>query len=636
MNMSLSHPKKRIILFFLVIIFFIELMRTAWITDDAIITLRTVLNFINGYGAVFNIGERVQAYTHPLWFLLISIVSIVIKNVFIATLFLCFITTLCTLFIWFNKLATNILASLIAMEVLIFSKAFVDFSTSGLENPLSHLLLVIAIIFVLKLKENYQPLTWYSYLSVCSCIYLTRPDLVLIFVPLTVAIFIQYRINYKSLLKVCFLAVIPTIVWSLFAVLYYGTPFPNTAYAKLGAGIGVGERIHQGIVYFLVSFRQDPITLSFILLGMLCSITQAKYYKLLTLGVMLYLCYIVSIGGDFMAGRFFTIPLLICLILITITHLPNLVYIILALLACKIGLDNSQNTLFSNKNYQNSTISKSGIADERGIYFQSLGLISNNQSIIHWNVPKWQMSSVRKVKVACGLLGIEGLKGGPDLYIIDQCALSDPLLARLPAKSLNNWRIGHLYRQLPDGYFESVVTQKNLVVDPEIKELYSRIKLITQGELFSFSRLRAIFDMNIKGVGKMLTHVYKDQFITYNPVVKDDKQFDSKAFKLDTPLQSPDNLFFMDKLLIKLAPPRSIKSLDLTLSYFKNGYRVDYLTNNHIVYTTLAKPPIIANTPLLYFKLDIIPSLENIDEILISSIDEEFKSGHYFGNIKIN
>ncbi len=42
-------------------------------SDDAYITLRTVDNFINGYGLTWNISERVQAYTHPLWMFLLSI-----------------------------------------------------------------------------------------------------------------------------------------------------------------------------------------------------------------------------------------------------------------------------------------------------------------------------------------------------------------------------------------------------------------------------------------------------------------------------------------------------------------------------------------------------------------------------------
>ncbi len=51
----------------------------AWVSEDAFITLRYVNNMLHGFGPVFNVGERVQGYTHPLWFLLL-VVSFAIKR----------------------------------------------------------------------------------------------------------------------------------------------------------------------------------------------------------------------------------------------------------------------------------------------------------------------------------------------------------------------------------------------------------------------------------------------------------------------------------------------------------------------------------------------------------------------------
>ena len=44
------------------------LLTNAWLCDDAYITYRSIDNFVSGYGPVWNSGERVQSYTHPLWF----------------------------------------------------------------------------------------------------------------------------------------------------------------------------------------------------------------------------------------------------------------------------------------------------------------------------------------------------------------------------------------------------------------------------------------------------------------------------------------------------------------------------------------------------------------------------------------
>lgn len=48
----------------------IAAIRVAWVSDDALITLRTALNMTHNWGPGFNATESVQAYTHPLWFLL--------------------------------------------------------------------------------------------------------------------------------------------------------------------------------------------------------------------------------------------------------------------------------------------------------------------------------------------------------------------------------------------------------------------------------------------------------------------------------------------------------------------------------------------------------------------------------------
>ena len=39
------------------------------LTIDALITFRVIDNFVHGYGLRWNIAERVQAYTNPLWML---------------------------------------------------------------------------------------------------------------------------------------------------------------------------------------------------------------------------------------------------------------------------------------------------------------------------------------------------------------------------------------------------------------------------------------------------------------------------------------------------------------------------------------------------------------------------------------
>lgn len=63
-------------------VLFVRILAYSWVTDDAFITFRSVMNFVDGYGPVFNVGERVQSFTHPLWFLLLSFGGLLDVNLY--------------------------------------------------------------------------------------------------------------------------------------------------------------------------------------------------------------------------------------------------------------------------------------------------------------------------------------------------------------------------------------------------------------------------------------------------------------------------------------------------------------------------------------------------------------------------
>src|SRR5262245_6422538 len=68
----------------LALMFLAVLVRTAWISDDAAITLRTVLNVTHGFGLTYNVAERVQTFTHPLWLGLLTAGYLVVRNVYVS------------------------------------------------------------------------------------------------------------------------------------------------------------------------------------------------------------------------------------------------------------------------------------------------------------------------------------------------------------------------------------------------------------------------------------------------------------------------------------------------------------------------------------------------------------------------
>ena len=155
-HLSLKQDKPDLRLLYLFIIpFSLVFFNAAWVAEDAFITFRAVDNLLNGYGPVWNVGERVQVYTHPLWYILLSIGIGIFKQgywVAIGLSYICFVS-LWFILVRFIKDVGVSYRSLLVLLVLLLSRAFMDFSSSGLENPLVHLLLAIYVaIYVSNLE----------------------------------------------------------------------------------------------------------------------------------------------------------------------------------------------------------------------------------------------------------------------------------------------------------------------------------------------------------------------------------------------------------------------------------------------------------------------------------------------------
>jgi arabinofuranosyltransferase len=107
------------------------------------------------------------------------------------------------------------------------------------------------------------------------------------------------------------LGVLPFLAWSLFALVYYGSAVPNTAYAKLAHGTSRTEVIAQGVSYLWTTVTFDPPGTALAVLGIAAALRDGRRVMLACgVSVLLYVAYVVSVGGDFMAGRF-TTPVLV-------------------------------------------------------------------------------------------------------------------------------------------------------------------------------------------------------------------------------------------------------------------------------------------------------------------------------------
>lgn len=473
--------------------YFVIVVRTAWIGDDTVITLRTVLNFVNGFGPVFNVGERVQAYTHPVWFFLIAAATKVLGNVFYAAYAVSIVTTVGCFWLLITRLVPDRKMALLVTAACVTSKSFVDYSASGLENPMSHLLVISAVLFGRRALEDSASLTAFG-LS-CATIFLNRPDVLLVVFPLGLFVLVRsMKFGYRPLLKAAFLSAVPVVLWLSFSVFYYGLPVPNTALAKLGAGLTLGERAHQGAIYFVHTVMRDPVTVLVIVFALLTAVFAKPFVRALACGVSLYLVYIFYIGGDFMEGRFFSVPFFVSLIILCLTPLSKRIVTAVLVALCALSVTTVHANVIAGSKYENRVIYVSGIADERGYYYHDYGLLPV-MSRGGLSYPEWELGE-RKTMSTCGFLGSIALLGGPSMHLVDQCALADPLLSRLPAVTSEDLRVGHYLRVIPDGYLESQFLERNLLADSELGQYWESIRLVTSGSLTNGDRLRAIWDLN--------------------------------------------------------------------------------------------------------------------------------------------
>lgn len=499
-------------------------LRTAWLCDDAFIMLRTVDNFVHGYGLRWNVEERVQSFTCPLWTLLLSCVYFVTREPYYTTLALSLALSLAAVGLTLWRAASRVML-LFAAAALAGSKAFTDFSTSGLENPLTHALL--ALFFCLYLSPKPPSPRRLLWLALCAAlIAVNRLDALLLVAPALAEAFLAIG-SWRTGLKMIALGMTPLVLWESFSLIYYGFPFPNTAYAKLNNAIAWRELALGGLRYFADTTRADYVTLPVMALAVVVAfIHRQRRFAIIATGMALYLIYVVKIGGDFMIGRFLSSPFLLAVILIVAavkaqSRASAVTWLLVCGAVLAASLVNAKSPMRSGSEYgadANWGKHIQGAVDERAFYYGATGLFSatrghaDQTAFGTWKATGEDLRNEAAkeggpicAKVAT--VGICGFTAGPNVYLVDRLALCDPLLARIRPAPVKQWRIGHFTRPLPDGYFDTIVSGTNQIRDPELADYYTKLCLITRGDLFSGERLSTIIDMNLGNYDHLLESI---------------------------------------------------------------------------------------------------------------------------------
>jgi len=497
--------------------FFLIVVLLAWQSDDAYHGYVMSRNLAEGYGLVYNVGERATASTCPLFTLIIAVFYFITREMYFTSLFVCAVFSTAAYVILVYKFCRTKEQVIISFITLTGSQAFMSYTTSGLENSLLFLLSAVFLKLIDK-KETFDGKTMFFLALTISLLAMARMDSVLVFVPVIVWIYLfrREKVSFVKAVGIGILGLLPFILWEVFATFYFGFPFPNPAYVKLGTSIAMSEYIKRGILYTVYTGLYDTVVIAIPFVTVLLALfTKKLKYMLTAAGVALYGVYIIRIGGDFMMGRHFTniffvsTALAVMMINDTTIDMKKLPVIrrlfygtafAAIIFAATFGRTNGSQYLSGHKY-------SSQISDEREYYYGTTGLYNNVVSLIKtgrlcvsdtWNddAPEDLRSRGYNGGIIDNAAGIL-VYYNPDLYLNDTYSLGDPFLSKLPAEYDPNWRVGHLRREVPHGYRASIWFNENRIDDDDLYEYYDKIRLITRGGLFNKDRIRTIIDMNL-------------------------------------------------------------------------------------------------------------------------------------------
>jgi arabinofuranosyltransferase len=378
----------------------------------------------------------------------------------------------------------------VVAAVLLSSRAFVDYSTSGLGGALTNVLLVAACATFLW-REDRRRIAVLAVLT--GLLGVNRIDTVVLSAPLLLAALFEERSPRAALTAL--LGLIPLYLWLGFAWFYYGFPLPNTAYAKaLGTGIPKGRVVSQGLVYLRESLLEDRVTLPVLMASLLWALVARKRRGLVVAGaISAHLVYVVWIGGDFMSGRFLVPPLVVAAVLLAWSNPVTSPRAGLGLAAAIVllGLTSPVPNLLSGSGLRDEALAEDGVTDERAFYYQRNGLLAEQRHA--WKdlgrVPEGPSPRELFVLTAAGRAAFEG---GPGRHVIDDVGLGDPLLARLPARNPDVFWPGHVTRAIPQGYLQEMWTGEARIASEPLAAYYRDLRLVSRGPLWSSERLAAI------------------------------------------------------------------------------------------------------------------------------------------------
>ena len=270
--------------------------------DDAFISYRYVANYLNGDGLVYNIGERIEGFTNFGWVIfMVFWGALGFSFIFISQLvgYLCGAGVIGVTYLIARDLFDgNIMYAGIAAILVGANQSLAYWSPAGLETAAFALVAMLAVHYYLR--HSY----WLIY--VLTLAVWLRPEGALV---AGLLIGIEYVTTKKIptfTIRAAAVALVLSIPFVIFKILYYGSILPNPFYAKTGLSV---EKLSSGLEYVGGFFQHYGFYGVGFILALISFGKLTSKGKGVILYCLAYLVYIVLVGGDVLKVHRFYLPL---------------------------------------------------------------------------------------------------------------------------------------------------------------------------------------------------------------------------------------------------------------------------------------------------------------------------------------
>jgi hypothetical protein len=426
------------------------------ISDDAMTSMQYAKNLASGNGLVFNVGERVEGYTNFLWVIVMTPLYAFSKAFHIAFvplvnhLNVAIAAAVTGLVYWIGSRlwGRRHLATWIAVFLLVVDNSFTTWAVLGLEV---HFLALWMLLALVAFRSNVRYRAVWAGLALLAA-HLTRPDAALFSACVIGNELFESLLDWKrgdrggavrtlkDALTSAAVWVVPYAVYFAWHYWYYGWPFPNTYYLKLGGDIDGWARGFAYVVEFLEVRAWVPLAGLLAVLAM-----RDKTVRLLVVYLALHVVYVMYAGGDFMPGHRFFVP-----------ELPQFALLVGAAVAVLwkavhhghvrrwLGAHGVEPAMIAGFSLASAIAALALLA----IRQRELGPL--NSTLASWGEDHGRqrtlMAWLKDQKApgstfATGLIGHTGFLS--DIYVIDVCGIIDPVIAHMAVKDFGHGLPGH-------------------------------------------------------------------------------------------------------------------------------------------------------------------------------------------------